>query len=234
MNNMKLNSVNVGRPRDVVWRGRRISSGIFKKAISGAVMVHALNVEGDRQADLEVHGGFDKAVYAYPHEHYPYWQALYPEMEMPAGVFGENFTVEGMLETEVCIGDLYQVGKTTLVVTEPRIPCYKLAIRWGQTDIIEKFLASRRTGFYFAVLREGKVTAGDQITLLYRPEVVISVADIIRVFAHEKEDVETLRQAITLKALPQRWRDYFQRQLELKTGEPLLEPPLDRSVLAHN
>jgi MOSC domain-containing protein YiiM len=154
---MKLISVNVGLPRIVMSKGDPVSTGIFKVPVAGSVMLRTLNLDGDRQADLSVHGGPSKAVYVYPSEHYEYWQRELPEMELPWGMFGENFTTVGLFESELNIGDKFRVGSAIVVVTEPRMPCYKLGITFGRADIVKRFLASERTGFYFAVLQEGEV-----------------------------------------------------------------------------
>src|SRR6266481_3896159 len=158
---MKLNSVNVGLPRTVKWRGNSVTTGIFKEPIKGSVMLRALNLDGDRQADLSVHGGRSKAVYAYPSEHYEFWRNELPGMKLPYGMFGENFTTEGLLEVDVNIGDRFRIGGAEVVVTEPRLPCSKLTARFGRADVVKRFLSSRRSGFYFGVLREGVVQAGD-------------------------------------------------------------------------
>src|SRR6266478_8276711 len=151
---MKLISLNVALPRIVEWNGGPVATGIFKEPVNGPVMLRTLNLEGDRQADLKVHGGVSKAVYAYPSEHYAFWRAEFAAMDLPWGMFGENLTTEGLLEDAVCIGDRFRVGQTELIVTEPRMPCYKLGVKFGRADIIKRFLASRRSGFYFAVARE--------------------------------------------------------------------------------
>jgi MOSC domain-containing protein YiiM len=203
---MKLSSVNVGLPRAVKWKGRNITTGIFKQAIAGPVMLHTLNLDGDAQADLSVHGGLSKAVYAYPIEHYQYWQNEFPDKKFDYGMFGENFTTEGLLEKEIYIGDSFRIGEAELVVTEPRMPCYKLALKFDRTDMVKRFLASRYSGFYFAVLREGKVQAGDTITRLKRDENAISIDDIVRLYAFEKDDLATLRRVVQLEALPESWR----------------------------
>jgi MOSC domain-containing protein YiiM len=215
---VKLVSVNVGLPREVSWQGRIVTTGIFKEPIRGRTMVRTLNLDGDRQADLTVHGGVDKAVYAYPSEHYEYWQAELPGMDLPWGVFGENFTIEGLLEKAACIGDRFRIGETEVIVTEPRMPCYKLGIKFGRADIIKRFLASRRTGFYFAVVREGTVGAGDAMELLRWEQQEISVADITRLYAFEKADLKTLRRAVEVEALPESWKGYFRHQIEKQTS----------------
>ena len=215
---MKLVSLNVGLPREVDWRGESVMTGIFEEPVAGPVMVRTLNVDGDAQADLTVHGGIDKAVYGYPVEHYAYWRDLLRDVDMPLGKFGENFTTEGLLEESVFIGDRYRIGEAELVVTQPRLPCYKLGIRFGRADMVKRFLASRRTGFYFAVVREGLVETGDSIELLRREQQRISVADITRLYAFEKDDVATMQAAMSVEALPESWREHFQHQTEKQAG----------------
>src|SRR6266566_5978397 len=207
---MKILSVNVGLPREVTWQGKLVTTGIFKDPVQGRVMMRRLNLDGDQQADLTVHGGVSKAVYLYPSEHYRYWRIELPGMDLPWGMFGENFTTEGLLENAVYIGDRFRIGETEVVVTEPRMPCYKLGIKFGRADIIKRFLASRRTGFYFAVARGGMVAAGDLVELIGREQKEISVADITRLYAFEKNDLNGLRQAIGVNSLPQSWKGYFQ------------------------
>jgi MOSC domain-containing protein YiiM len=165
---MKLLSVNVGRPREIEWKGKVVRTSIFKAPVSARIRVGKLNLDGDQQSDLSVHGGIDKAVCAYPSEHYPFWREELPGAELPWGVFGENFTTEGLLEERVHIGDRLRIGSAEFAVTQPRMPCFKLGIRFGRPDIVKRFLQSRRAGFYFAVVREGEVTAGDAIELLER------------------------------------------------------------------
>ena len=162
---MQLISVNVGLPRVVQWRGRSVLTSIWKTSLQRRVHVGFLNIDGDQQSDLSVHGGRDKAVYVYPSEHYAYWREQLPDFELPWGSFGENFTIEGLLENDVAIGDELDVGTASFVITQPRTPCFKLAIRFGREDMIKRFLRSRRPGFYLRVLREGEVGAGDAIVL---------------------------------------------------------------------
>jgi len=211
---MKLISLNVALPRIVEYNGGPVATGIFKEPVQGPVMLRTLNLDGDRQADLSVHGGVSKAVYAYPSEHYEFWKKELPEMELRYGMFGENFTTEGLLEDAVNVGDRFSVGQAELMVTEPRLPCYKLGIKFGRPDIIKKFLQSRLTGFYFAVVKEGEVKTGDAIELLSRDANRIAISDITRLYAFEKDDLKTLRRAVKLKALSESWREYFQRQIQ--------------------
>jgi MOSC domain-containing protein YiiM len=215
---MKILSLHVGLPREVAWQGKVVTTGIFKEPVNAPVMMRTLNLDGDRQADLTVHGGVDKAIYAYPSEHYAYWRAELPGADLSFGAFGENFTTEGMIEDQVFVGDRFAIGAAEVVVTQPRLPCFKLGIKFGRADIIKKFLISRRTGFYFAVTRERMVQAGDAIELIRRQQEEISVADITRLYAFEKDDTKTLRRAIEVEALPESWKGYFQHQLDKQIG----------------
>src|SRR6266702_3569389 len=174
---MKLISLQVGLPRLVEYHGEPVATGIFKEPVPGPVMLRTLNLDGDRQADLSVHGGPSKAVYAYPSEHYEYWRHELPEMEIPWGMFGENFKSEGLHEAQLNIGDQFRIASAVVMVTEPRLPCYKLGIRFGRADIIKRFLASERTGFYLSVLREGEVGAGDQFKLIKNSKQSVMVSD---------------------------------------------------------
>jgi MOSC domain-containing protein YiiM len=211
---MKIISVNVGLPRLVSRNGEPVSTAIFKEPVAGRVMVRTLNLDGDRQADLSVHGGPEKAVYAYPSEHYDFWKRELPEMEFPWGTFGENFTTTGLFETEINVGDKFRVGVAELMVVQPRMPCYKLAIRFGRTDIIKRFLASERSGFYFSVLQEGEVGAGDPFELITKNASGVRVVDVTRLYSSDKENVELLRRAIATEALPNNWKAYFRKRIE--------------------
>jgi len=210
---MKLISVNVGQPRRVPWQGQTVATGIFKEPVEGTVQLRRLNLDGDQQADLKVHGGPYKAVYVYPSEHYEFWRRELPGTELPWGALGENFTTEGLLEDGTGIGDRFRVGSAVVAVTQPRMPCYKLGIKFGRNDIIKRFLASRRTGFYFSVVEEGEVRAGDAVEVLAQEENRVSVADIVQLYVADNPDPELLRRAAGLAALPANWRDYFQQRL---------------------
>ena len=207
---MRVVSVNAGLPREVVWKGRAVRTGIFKDPVEGRVAVRALNLDSDRQADLTVHGGVSKAVYVYPSEHYAYWREELPGVELPWGMFGENLTTEGLLEGAVGIGDRFRIGSAQVVVTEPRMPCYKLGLRFRRDDVIKRFLASRRTGFYLAVLNEGEVEAGDRVERLSRDPHGVTVADITHLYTRKPHDVGLLQRAMSVEALPESWRTYFQ------------------------
>jgi MOSC domain-containing protein YiiM len=173
-------SVNVGRERLVPWRGRMIPTGIYKEPVAGRVSVHGDKVEGDDVADLRVHGGWSKAVYAYPAEHYDFWREELPGHDLPWGTFGENLTIEGLAEDGVAIGERFRIGSAELEVTDPRLPCFKLAIKIGRPDIIKRFLRSGRTGFYLAIIRPGDIGTGDGIERLGRPDDGPTVADLVR------------------------------------------------------
>ena len=218
---MKLVSVNVGLPREVTHKGKTVTTGIFKEPVAGRIQVRSLNLDGDRQADLSVHGGPSKAIYAYPSEHYAYWRQELPGMDLPWGMFGENFTTEGLLEGLVNIGDRFRVGSAEVMVTEPRLPCYKLGVKFGREDILKRFLQSGRTGFYVAVLREGEVGAGDGIECIVRDPNNITVPDIMRLYVnrnHSKADLEMLHRVAAFEALPESWRSYFAEKIHLVTG----------------
>lgn len=211
---MRIISLNVGLPRLVLRDGEPVSTGIFKEPIAGRVMMRTLNLDGDRQADLSVHGGPSKAVYVYPAEHYDFWKREFPAMNLPWGMFGENFTTTGLLETEINMGDQFRIATAEVMVTQPRMPCYKLALKFGRSDIIKRFLQSERTGFYLAVLKEGEVGAGDEFEPLARDAHDVRVSDITRLYTREKHNAELLRRAIEVEALPESWREYFQHHLE--------------------
>ena len=213
---MKIVSLNVGLPREVVWHGINVTTGIFKAPVKGRVALRKLDLDGDRQADLTVHGGEFKAVYCYPLEHYEYWKQKLGR-DLPMGMFGENFTVEGMMEDDVHIGDRFAVGTAEVVVTQPRLPCYKLGVRFEADDMVKLFFVSRRTGFYLAVTREGEVGAGDAIARIARGPEGVAVADITRLYAEKRysdDDSAVLRRALKAAALPESWKEYFRERAE--------------------
>jgi MOSC domain-containing protein YiiM len=210
---MKLLSVNVGLPREIEWKGKVVRTSIFKAPVPGRVQVRRLNLDGDQQSDLAVHGGIDKAVYAYPSEHYAFWRRELPGVELPWGIFGENLTTEGLLEETLNVGDRLQVGSSEFVVTQPRMPCFKLGIRFNRPDMVKRFLQSGRSGFYFAVLKEGEVATGDTIKLLKQDEHGVTVADIVNLYRNDANNQDTLRRVSELPSLPNNWRDYFRKRL---------------------
>jgi MOSC domain-containing protein YiiM len=216
---MKLISINVGLPRELMWKGRRVTTSIFKETVAGRVKLRRLNLDGDRQADLSVHGGSNKAVYLYPSEHYDYWREKLLDMPLPWGMFGENFTTEGLLESEVYVGDRFRIGTAEVIATEPRMPCYKLGIKFGRDDIIKLFLTSRRTGFYLAVLKEGEVAAGDEIEIIGRDASQVRVADIISLYVDKDVDFDLLNRAARVEALGESWRRHFAKKLDSQLKE---------------
>lgn len=210
---MKLISVNVGLPREIDVNGETVRTSIWKNPVQGRVHVSTLNLDGDQQSDLTVHGGVDKAVYLYPSEHYAYWRGELPEVELPWGAFGENFSAEGILEDQIRIGDRLRVGSAEFIVTQPRMPCYKLGIRFNRRDIVKRFLASKRTGFYLAVLREGEVGQGDEIDFIAKQETGVTITEIVNLYSTDAHNQELLRRAIEVPALPQSWKDYLRKRL---------------------
>jgi MOSC domain-containing protein YiiM len=217
---MKIVSVNVGLPREVMWHGRTVTTGIFKEPVDGRVALRKLNLDGDRQADLSVHGGEHKAVYCYPVANYKYWKRELPGRELPMGMFGENFTIDagkdGLLEDSVHLGDRFSVGTAEVVVTQPRLPCYKLGVRFGSEDMVKRFLASGRTGFYVGVVREGEVGAGDDIKVIAREPNAVPVSEITRLYVAKRygeAEISSVRRALGVKELPGSWKEYFRERL---------------------
>jgi MOSC domain-containing protein YiiM len=212
---MKLLSVNCGMPQVVTWHGMNVTTSIFKEPVPGRIPLRVLNLDGDGQSDLTVHGGEHKAVYCYPIEHYEYWEADIGGRPLAMGAFGENFTVRGLLEESVHIGDRFAVGSAEVVVSQPRLPCYKLGIRFGSDDIVRRFLASKRTGFYLAVTREGEVGAQDEIKLLSHDPNAVSVAEITRLYVgkeYDSDDLAVVQKTLNLRALPDSWKEYLQEK----------------------
>ena len=219
---MKVVSLNCGLPQEVLWHGHSVITSIFKEPVHERVALRTLNLDGDRQSDLTVHGGPYKAVYCYPIEYYGYWQTELPGNPLPYGSFGENFSVDGFVqevlaEDSIHVGDRYSVGSAEVVVTQPRLPCYKLGIKFGSDDMVKRFLKSKRTGFYLAVTREGDVGAGDDLMLLGRDPESLSISEITRLYVAKEygsEDLRQVRRAIETEALPESWRSYFRGKLD--------------------
>src|ERR1700687_2245364 len=214
---MNLVSVNTGLPQQMKWHGRSVTTAIYKQPVEGRVALRKLNLEGDRQADLSVHGGEHKAVYCYPTEHYSYWERELPGRELPIAMFGENFTMHGLLEDSVHLGDRLSIGASEVVVTQPRLPCYKLGVRFQADDMVKRFLASGRTGFYLAVTREGEVGAGDEIKVIARDPNGVTVSEITRLYVAKRygdNDASSVRRASRVTALPESWKEYFRERLE--------------------
>jgi MOSC domain-containing protein YiiM len=210
---MKLISVNVGLPREIMVSGKTVRTSIWKYPLQGRIHVSTLNLDGDEQSDLSVHGGIDKAVYLYPSEHYSYWRTQLSDVELPWGTFGENFTSEGILEDQIKIGDRIRVGSAEFMVTQPRMPCFKLGIRFDRRDMVKRFLASKRTGLYLAVVREGEVENGDAIEFTEKQETGVTITDIVNLYSTDSQNQDLLRRATDLPALPQSWKDYLRKRL---------------------
>jgi MOSC domain-containing protein YiiM len=213
---MKVLSVNVGLPKKVLFNGQTVTTAIFKDPVKDPIMLRKINLEGDKQADLTVHGGVDKAVYSYPAEHYDYWRKQFPNIDIIWGMFGENFTTEGLMEDTVNVGDQFQIGSAKLIATQPRMPCYKLGVRFGRMDVVRRFLASGRPGIYFKVLKEGQVQIGNKIETINRDKNNVTVKDIVRLYVTRDhlDNIETMRRAIKINALPAGWKYEFQQNIE--------------------
>jgi MOSC domain-containing protein YiiM len=206
---MELLSVNVAKPREVGYRGRRVETGIFKEPVEGRLMLRRLNLDGDGQADLDHHGGLFRAAYVYTFENFEHWKEVLGLRELGFGKFGENFTVTGMPEDEVCIGDVFRVGGAVVQATQPRPPCYKLGIRMGRPAFPKQFLSSGRVGFYLRVLEEGEVGAGDEITLVEAHPERMSVREVINLLYFDRDNREGAGRAAGIEALTPRWREIF-------------------------
>jgi len=209
----KLISLQVGLPRTVTRDGQEVTTGIYKMPIEKRIQLHWLNLEGDKQANLSVHGGQDKTVYAYPSEHYLFWKKELSNSDLPWGAFGENFTTAGLLEDTVCLGDRFTIGTAEAVVTQPRIPCFKLNLKFDSDIMAKRFLASRRTGFYLRVLREGEVGPGDEIVRIHQDENRVSISDALRVYLHDPDASELIHRALRVEYLSAAWRKEFANAL---------------------
>jgi len=199
---MKIISLNVGLPRQFDYHGRDVTTSIFKSAVDGPRLLRRMNIDGDCQSDLSVHGGKNKAVYAYPSEHYDYWREQLPDYEFTWGNFGENFTTEGLLEENAWIGDQFRVGEATVKVVQPRLPCFKLGLRFDRPDMVKRFLLSRRSGVYFSVVEEGMVKSGDTFERIHEDQRRISVADINRTYVEPEKHLDLLRRIVEEQVLP--------------------------------
>lgn len=210
---MRLVSINLGQPRPVEWNEKTVETGIFKEPVTGPVRVARTNLAGDRQADLTVHGGLDKAVYTYPSEHYPFWSRELERPDLPWGMFGENLTTEGLDETTVRIGDRFAIGTAEFEVSQPRLPCFKLGIKFGRADMVKRFLRSARLGFYLRVRREGVIEAGEPIRHVGGDPEAPTIADLALLEASRRDDVVLLERAARTPALTESWRQRYREQL---------------------
>ena len=211
---MRVVSVAVGMPRTIVWQGEPVETGIFKEPVAGRVPLGKINFEGDGQSDRVNHGGLDKAVYAYPIEHYPFWRDFLGKDDLPFGALGENLTVEGLLEEDAHIGDVLRVGTATLRIAQPRQPCYKLAARWERKDIVRAFVQSGLCGFYLSVEEEGEIGAGDAIERIHREAHGIRIPDLNDLHRGVRLDRGFVDRALALDRLPEWWRGQLTKARE--------------------
>lgn len=211
---MELVSINLSLPKTVAHKGKTVSTGIFKEPVDSPITVRKLNLQGDQQADLKSHGGVCKALYAYPNEHYAHWTRELDRTDFSFGQFGENFTVEGMLESEVYVGDLLQLGSAVFEVTQPRVPCFKLGIRMGGLDDFpNRFLRSGLVGFYLRVLEEGTVSARMKIERIRTAADSLSIRDIHEIMHFDKRNFDAAKKALGIDALSPGWCRAFERRL---------------------
>ena len=214
---MKLLSINVSKPKPIEYNGKTVYTGIFKEPVSGTVMLRESNIDGDGQGDLKVHGGTYKAIYGYPYEHYSHWQQELDRDDLSYGQFGENLTVSGMLEEEIHIGDIFQIGSDVkLQITQPRVPCFKLGYKMGLPEFPKQFLESRRVGFYFRVLEEGLITANAPISRIEVASEQMSVAEILNLRYFDTNNHKQIEKARKLPALSPSWKKDFIKILQTK------------------
>ena len=211
---MRIQSINVALPRTIEYEGQQVSTSIYKQPVTAPLMVRRLHIEGDGQADLALHGGIDKAVYAFPSEHYAHYQAELHHDAYEPGQFGENLTTVGLLETSVHIGDRYRVGDVLFEVSQPRSPCYKFAIKMDTADALTLCINSARTGFYLRVLEEGEIRSGDVIEVDYSATTALTVAEVHRLYYLDRENVDGLARAVACERLAGAFRDDFISRLD--------------------
>ena len=210
---MRIQALNVSEPKSIIYKGEEVLTGIYKVSTAEPLMVRKLNIDGDRQADLTVHGGVDKAVYAFPSEHYAYYQEVLKHAPYEPGQFGENLTTEGMLEPDVHIGDRYKVGEVVFEVSQPRSPCYKFAIKMGTAESLSVCINSAKTGFYFRVLSEGIIQSGDRIEIDYSNDTAPTVDEIHKLYYLDKKNMDGLIKAAQCDRLAKVWRDEFENRI---------------------
>ena len=217
---MKLLSVNVSPPRDVAYNGKVVKTGIFKEPVKRRIRLRKLGLDGDGHGDLTVHGGIDKAVYAYPIEHYEHWRREVGRDELSFGQFGENLTVEGLLEEEVHIGDVFWIGGAHVQITQPRVPCFKLGLKMGLPTFPKQFLASERSGFYLRVLVEGEIGAGDSIERIKIDSARLSIKEVHHLYYFDNCNRQGIKRVLDVTALSDSWRESFEGFLDKCDGVP--------------
>ncbi|MBJ6366842.1 MOSC domain-containing protein [Snuella sedimenti] len=204
---MNITSTNIATPQTFVWQGKEVTSGIFKTPVNTPIFLGKESVNNDFVSDTKVHGGYYKACYLFSADHYPYWKALYPNLNWDWGMFGENLTVAGLDETKIHVGDIYKMGSALVQVSQPREPCFKLGAKFGSQEILKQFIAHKRPGTYISILKEGSVSIGDSITLVERMEKSLSVAELFHLFFSKTKDDTLIEIAMSNEALPQHKRD---------------------------
>jgi MOSC domain-containing protein YiiM len=207
---MKVVSLNVGRPQELAWNGKPVRTSIFKTPVTGQRKVSFLQIEGDEQSDLRVHGGVNKAVYAYDLSNYDHWKNVLPRTQWEPGLFGENLTTEGLLDTEARVGDVYKIGTAVLRVVQPRFPCTKLNLRFGLPNMMERFAAERRNGIYFSVVEEGFLQAGDAINLVVPSSYHVTVQEYVDCYYAKGANREMLHTILSIPFLPAGQRKAFE------------------------
>jgi len=210
---MRVVSVNVGKPTEIEWMGKTVRTSIFKHPVTGTRKVSFLNIEGDEQSDLQVHGGINKAVYTYDIIYYEHWKTILPREDWQYGMFGENITTVGMTDDEVKIGSIYHVGTAKLQVVQPRFPCFKLNIRFALPGMIDQFIQQQRNGIYFKVVEEGIVQVNDEIKLVVPSPYNVSIADYVNCYYSKGSEKSILKTLLSVPGLPERHRTVFEGYL---------------------
>jgi MOSC domain-containing protein YiiM len=209
---IKILSIQVGQPRQIIFGKKEVQTSIFKNTIASSVFVDKLGLVGDTQSDLSVHGGLYKAVYAYPQEHMDYWKKQMSSHLIEPGAFGENLTTEGLLESEGCIGDSFQIGDVVLRITQPRFPCYKLNAKFGDAQMVKRFQDSGRPGIYFEVLKTGSITVGDELVKIDAGSDV-SINQFVSARMAKEPDTEVIARILAIPSLIKEWKDYFEKEI---------------------
>ncbi len=210
-----LNSINVGRPQEAQWQGKTFLTSIFKDPVSGPVKVSFTNLEGDQQSDLKVHGGPTRAIYAYASEHYEFWKKELNRTDLPWGFFGENLDISGgVFDDKLHVGDRFAIGDVELEVMQPRMPCFKLAMKLNDKSFIKKFANERRLGFYFSVLKEGTIEAGQQLTSTFVSENSITIDEIVELYFFDKDNKTLIHKALQTERLTDSWKEFLQKRLD--------------------
>lgn len=218
---MRIKALNVSKPKTIVYKGEKVRTGIYKVSIAEPRMVRKFNIDGDEQADLSVHGGMDKAVYAFPAEHYAFYQDCLNQDSYEPGQFGENLTTEGLLESNVRVGDRFRVGDVLFEVSQPRSPCYKFAIKMGAVEALSLCINSAKTGFYLRVLVEGLIQSGDHIEVDYVNVSAPTVEEVHNLYFLDKKNVNVLTKASRCNSLAAAWKDEFNNRIRILSAKAI-------------